>query len=425
MLKSLEQRSDASTQGVFQQLFVHQDAIQRHLSAPMLSERQAYLGHLLSAGYKRQFVADRASTLCYIASQGWFKEPRVTDEDILTALPLWIGDGAPQDSKELKNRGKLFVAVARHWAKFLHKYAPIENLGFLFREELTGFTMWLREDLGFLPSSVESYTAELKVFLAWLTPRCPELSRVTLTEVDAFIAERKAEKKSCQTIIGNCQGIRTFFRYAEERGWNHNNLSKTVRTPSQGVTECPPRCPPWNQIRRTLAVLDPSNPSHIRARAILFLASVYGLRRSEIGKLTLEDFDWQNEVLTVRRSKRGRTQQFPLQFEVGEAIIHYLKIRPRCRFREVFLTLHSPFRPAKNFSGAVRKVLIAQETFDRPWGMHAFRHACATELLKRGTSLRGIADFLGHRGIQSVSIYAHSDIRALREVAAISLQGLI
>jgi len=143
------------------------------------------------------------------------------------------------------------------------------------------------------------------------------------------------------------------------------------------------------------------------------------------GKLTLEDFDWQNEILTVRRSKRGRTQQFPLVFEVGEAIIRYLRLRPKCQFREVFLTLHTPFRPAKNFSGAVRKVLHAQNTFDRPWGLHAFRHACATELLRKGTPLRGIADFLGHRDIQSVSIYAHSDLRALREVANLDLERFL
>ncbi|WP_443082591.1 tyrosine-type recombinase/integrase [Terriglobus sp. ADX1] len=391
----------------------------------MLSERQDYLGKLLSSGYQRQFVADRASTLCHIVTQGWLTGAEVTDDDIVSVLPLWIGEESPQDPKLLRQRGKYFIAVARHWTKYLHSYTFSQREECCFREQLGEFATWLRQDRGFSPSSIESCASELKVFLAWLTPRCPDLSRVSLTEIDAFIAERKSEGRSRHTIIGNCHTIRIFFRYAEERGWNHKNLSKTVRTPPQSVTECPPRCPPWKQVRTTLASLDTSNPSHIRARAILFLASVYGLRRSEIRKLTLEDFDWQNEILTVRRSKRGRTQQFPLQFEVGEAVIRYLRIRPKCNFRELFLTLHSPFRPAKNFSGAVRKILNAQKTFDRPWGMHAFRHACATELLRKGTSLRGIADFLGHRGIQSVSIYAHSDIRALREVAAIDLRGLL
>jgi integrase/recombinase XerD len=45
----------------------------------------------------------------------------------------------------------------------------------------------------------------------------------------------------------------------------------------------------------------------------------------------------------------------------------------------------------------------------------------ATELLRKGTSLRDIADLLGHRGMESVSIYAKHDSRTLREVAAFRL----
>lgn len=420
-----EEDGISTGRAVIEKLFVHRDAIARHLAAPMLPERQAYLGKLLASGFKRKFVADRASTLCHIANQKWFTGPKVTEQEILNVLIQWLGDSAPQDLNALKYRGKYFIAIVRRWTKFLGTYVPDSGIDCRFTNELEEFAKWLHHDSGFLESSIESCIAELKVFLVWLSPKCRDLSSVNQIDVDAYIAERKSSGRSRNTILGECQAIRTFFRYAEERGWNRNRLSKTIRAPSQHANESQPRCPPWRQIRRTLTVLDTPNPSHVRTRAILFLASIYGLRRSEISRLTLEDLDWQNEIITVRRSKRGRTQQFPLQFEVGEALIRYLRIRPRCRFREVFLTLHSPFRPAKNFSGAVRKVLNAQAAFDRPWGMHAFRHACATELLRKGTSLRGIADFLGHKDIQSVSVYAHSDLRALREVANFSLDGLI
>jgi integrase len=156
------------------------------------------------------------------------------------------------------------------------------------------------------------------------------------------------------------------------------------------------------------------------------LASVYGLRRSEIVRLRLEDLDWYNEIITVRRSKRGRLQQFPLQFEVGEAIIHYIKhVRPACRSRNVFVTMHRPYRPATNIGSAIRKIMNARGILDQPCGLHALRHACATELLRKGTSLRGIADFLGHRSIRSVSVYAHCDLRALLDVSNFSLSGVL
>jgi site-specific recombinase XerD len=60
----------------------------------------------------------------------------------------------------------------------------------------------------------------------------------------------------------------------------------------------------------------------------------------------------------------------------------------------------------------------------RHQGPHALRHACATRLLQKGSSLKEIADFLGHRNTKSVGIYAKCDIAALRKVAAFRLGGL-
>jgi hypothetical protein len=41
-------------------------------------------------------------------------------------------------------------------------------------------------------------------------------------------------------------------------------------------------------------------------------------------------------------------QHYPIQYEVGEAILRYLtKGRPRCLCRHVFVTLHPPYRPLR------------------------------------------------------------------------------
>jgi site-specific recombinase XerD len=45
-------------------------------------------------------------------------------------------------------------------------------------------------------------------------------------------------------------------------------------------------------------------------------------------------------------------------------------------------------------------------------------------LLKKGTALKDIADFLGHRDAKAIGIYATFDTRSLRKVAAFSLKGL-
>ncbi len=58
-------------------------------------------------------------------------------------------------------------------------------------------------------------------------------------------------------------------------------------------------------------------------------------------------------------------------------------------------------------------------------GPHSLRHACATRLLRKGSSLQEIADFLGHRDTSSVGIYAKCDLRLMKQVAALGLAGVI
>ena len=58
-------------------------------------------------------------------------------------------------------------------------------------------------------------------------------------------------------------------------------------------------------------------------------------------------------------------------------------------------------------------------------GPHALRHACATHLLEQGLSLKEIGDHLGHRHLNSTAIYASVNLTGLREVANLSLGGLL
>ena len=57
-------------------------------------------------------------------------------------------------------------------------------------------------------------------------------------------------------------------------------------------------------------------------------------------------------------------------------------------------------------------------------GVPALRHAVAQRLLDHGLSMKQVGDYLGHRSVAATSVYAKVRLDALREVAAIDLQGL-
>jgi integrase/recombinase XerD len=158
------------------------------------------------------------------------------------------------------------------------------------------------------------------------------------------------------------------------------------------------------------------------------LFAIYGLRAGEVIRLRLEDCDWEHEVFRVVSSKTGRVRTYPLTRSVGDAILRYLQeVRPRSSYREVFLSLHPPFRPVSNLSlwELVRNRLRSLEVSLPHYGPHALRHACATRLLAVGLSLKEIGDQLGHMNPDTTRIYAKVDIVGLREVADFNMGGVL
>jgi len=73
-----------------------------------------------------------------------------------------------------------------------------------------------------------------------------------------------------------------------------------------------------------LAMTEDDQPHNIRARPMLMLLAIYGLRRGEVNRLRLEDFDWEHEAFRVVSSKTGRVRTYPLVRSVGNAILRYL-----------------------------------------------------------------------------------------------------
>ena len=218
-----------------------------------------------------------------------------------------------------------------------------------------------------------------------------------------------------------------YFQYAEVRGLTSARIAGGIRNPRIVRPDSAPKGPGWKDVRRLLEFESGTKTAELRAAAIISLCSIYGLRSKEVVNLTLRDFDWISEIFVVVRAKGGRVQQFPIQFEVGETILRYLQHgRPRCSCRRLFVSLRPPYRPLRSTTiwGIVADRMKRLEIKSGHFGGHSLRHSCATELLRKGSSLREIADFLGHRTMKSVSVYAKYDIRSLRKVAEFSLAGV-
>ena len=158
---------------------------------------------------------------------------------------------------------------------------------------------------------------------------------------------------SALVVVILCHSLRTFFGCAERQGWCSGGLQKSICSPRVPRITEHLKVPEWQDVRRVIASIGSLKHSDLRAKAMFLLFSIYGFRSAEVRNLKLEDIDWRRESITIRRAKRGKAQQFPLRGEVGDAIALYLEqMRPCCPCRNVFVTLHPPYRPILGHSMA-------------------------------------------------------------------------
>jgi integrase/recombinase XerD len=413
---------------MFEQIFQTRRLIERHRQAPLRAEREQYLRHLVEQGFCHSKLLGAATYMIHIIRVLELHELRVVDEEeIEKGAKFWAEYRGPYRDFRHNAFGspKSFAIVARGWFRFHGKLAlPSDSH---FDEQLHMFSQELRLHRGLAAPTIRGYSNRISIFLRWLTTRGGDLQTVSVRDIDEFLDKKRAEGWKPSGIVTQCMALRSFFRFAETQRWCPPDLSLTIHGPLVSKYEARPLGPTWAQVRRLLKLADGTKPEQVRAKALLQLFAVYGLRCREVMDLHLDDFDWRSEVFTVRRGKRGGIQQFPIQYEVGEAILKYLRYaRPHVDDRHVFLGERRPWGPLlhssvwRTVSRRMRKLGIELDHI----GPHTLRHACATRLLQKGTSLKEIADFLGHRDTNSVSIYAKHDVRALRKVAAFRLGGL-
>ena len=408
----------------------HPFFLNRHRQAPLLKEREAFLSHLQQQGTSPKALRNLSGELLPVMRLLKLTELRdVSLEEIQRAALCWAREQRTNPkAQSYDNSASFFVYAAKKWLRFHGQLKRPSAPPMRFADELGDFARYMTEEQGLSPQSVRSHCWKTSKFLAWCGERHRSLARVSMEDVDDFLAMKGATGWNRKSVSVAAQALRAFFRYAETCGWCAAGFAKGIQAPRIYQYENLPEGPTEKEVRQLLRSAKGSSQAALRTRAILMLFAVYGLRSGEVSRLLLSDFDWCQEVFVVNHSKKGGSQRYPLQREVGDAILHYLReARPRCACRHLFITLHPPYRPVGTSAlwwVTSSRIKAAGLRF-RHTGPHSLRHACATRLLREGASFKEIGDVLGHRGLESVGIYAKVDLNALRVVANVDLGGLL
>jgi site-specific recombinase XerD len=416
---------------MFEELFDGPIALARHRKKPLPEERRRFLSHLQTLGYTANSLKTIACELIVIATRLNLAGSGPLDAAIVeVAAQRWARRQRRRHrSRDAALSARNFRYWAEQWLRYLGRWqaappaAPPPN-----RALLDGFMVWMADEQGLAPASIRSHGWKTSTFLAWYGQLARPFADVAIQDVDDFLAAKGKATWSRRSVAIAAQALRAFFRYAECQQHCRPGIAALIAGPRLFDQETLPAGPPWADVQIIVTRHDTDHPADIRRRAALLLFATYGFRVGEVARLTLDDLDWEQEILRVRRSKRFDVQRYPLTKEVGGALLRYItRVRPRGGWREIFLTLLAPYRPLScaGLWSLASPALLATGLQTRHHGPHALRHACATRLLSEGWSLKDIGDHLGHRSADATAIYAKVDLPGLREVARFDLGGLL
>ena len=402
----------------------------RQEEAPLLKEREVFLEHLLQQGTSLAAMRGVAWQLLNVIRL--LKLTRLRDvsiTEIKGAARNWAQQQRSNPfARSYNHSASYFMYAAKKWLRFAGVLKQPTVPRPRFADEMDEFARWMAGERGLAALTVRSHEGKAAQFLNWVSGRRRSLADVRLRDVDAFLIFKGTNGWSRKSARGYADALRPFFRYAEQRRWCKPGIADGIISPRLYTHEGLPDGPQWKDVQLLLEGVNGTSAAALRARAVLLLLTVYGLRSGEISRLLLSDFDWQRETFTVNHSKRGGVQKYPLQREVGEAILKYIrKARPRTSCRNLFLTLKPPYRGI-GYSSLWRITSLRIDAAGircRRRGPHCLRHACATHLLEQGASLKVIGDLLGHRDSNSTRIYAKVHLEQLRRVADFDLGSLL
>jgi integrase/recombinase XerD len=398
-------------------LFTDTHAINRHRAGPLGTYQDNFCQWMRNNGYS---CSTMRSHITYLTRFGEYlsKHP-ITDFSLIhQAKKDFLKQKDLPVSRVVSAYGvNCFIRYLRQSGNLVEPEPPDE-----YRDLMTSFRCWLCDYRGASSATIKLRENYLRQFLEQLKINTlkTSLAQYTHDSIQHFFLEYAlrhgvAARRSMQATL------RCFLQYCYIKGMVTRDLSSAVPTLRTYKLATLPRSIPESDALKIFNNFNRDTKTGKRDYAILRLLYHYGLRNEQVRTLRLQDVDWRQEIIRLPALKHGNPVVIPLVEEVAESLLDYLQnSRPQYPpFSEVFLTIRAPHHPFSNhstLSEIVSRYLRCLSLKPPSMGARVYRHGFATRMLKQGNSLKSIADVLGHRSLETTTIYTKVDFNSLQHV---------
>jgi site-specific recombinase XerD len=261
----------------------------------------------------------------------------------------------------------------------------------------------------------------LRIFAKFLEDqKCMDWNTININFINSYVltCSKFTPNKLCHIL----SIIRCFSRYLYGEQIIKNDLSYNIPRYNYISHAHLPSLYTNEEKKNLLDSIDFANTRGKRDYCMILITCRYGLRSSDVCGLKFENILWEKDEISIIQQKTKIPITLPLTAEVGNALISYLKARPKVNSPYIFLRLIAPFNRLSTSSlhaiitKRLREANINIEA--RKHGPHALRHSLSQELMDEEVSIDIISDILGHKSINTTAeYYISSNLQSLKKCA--------
>jgi integrase/recombinase XerD len=272
--------------------------------------------------------------------------------------------------------------------------------------------------------TIETYVKYIELFDRYLKQkkieRIEDITRDLIDQYQIDLTTKNQHTKMYLTVstqTSRLVALISFFRFLHHKSLIEVNPVSHLELPKV------PRRPPSNyltykEVSEILKAASKTNLLGIRDKAILELLYSVGLRNSELRTLSIQDIDFNNELIRIQ----GKGQKERI-VPIGKVALDYIQVyleksRPFLLNQKTQTDVLFLSKRGKPLSIDVLPDIInrykPKTSITKRIGAHTFRHSFATHLMLRGIDLRSLQELLGHNSIETTQIYTHLTLKDLK-----------
>jgi site-specific recombinase XerD len=276
---------------------------------------------------------------------------------------------------------------------------------------------WLTIEKGRSPATTEAYRRDITRFGDWMVGH--DLTVDTLREeaFEEYFNALRAQRQAESSVVRSMSAVRGWFGFMVDEGLLAVDPTARLRGGRRGRSL--PKPLDEDEMVGLLDSVPAFTPIDLRDRALLELLYGTGARVSEAVGISLEDLDFDEELILVT-GKGSKQRLVPMGATLRTALRDYLNAGGRSelpdarRSARLFLNSRGGALSRQGVDLIIHKRALVVGIERSRISAHVFRHSCATHMLAHGADIRVVQELLGHASIATTQIYTAVSVTSLQ-----------